>query len=62
MLILLTSANISVSYLLKAADTLAIDGVPGDHHHHGQGGLHQRQGAVLQLPSQDTLAVDTNNV
>ena len=51
--------------LLETADTLAIDGVPGDDHHHGQGGLHQRQGAVLQLPSQDTLAVseiDINNV
>ena len=56
---------LTLAHLLEAADTLAIDGVPGDDHHHGQGGLHQRQGAVLQLTSQDTLTVpelDINNV
>ena len=43
--------------LLKSVHALWVDGVPGDDHDHGQVGVHQRQGAVLQLPSQDSLAV-----
>ena len=43
--------------LLKSVHALWVDGVSGDDHDHGQVGVHQRQGAVLQLPSQDSLAL-----
>ena len=44
-------------HLEEAAETLAVERVPGDHQDQRHLVINQRQGAVLQLPGQQSLAV-----
>lgn len=41
----------------RGGDTYGVDFVPGHYHHDWHGPVHQGQGPMLQLPSQNTLRV-----